>query len=109
MEIKLEFITGQDAEGEDVTELKTFKTKKIMSRLVVEALEVQADVNSKDFGPESLHRLADFACDAYANQFTRDQLYDGLESRLLIPTLQETMEGVINGVTKRIKKFPANK
>ncbi len=109
MEIKLEFVTGKDESGEDIVEVKTFTTKKIKSRLVVVALEVRADIFSKEFGPDSLHKLADFTCEVYGNKFTRDQLYDGLDADQLIPTVKGTMEGVINGVTKKLDTFPANK
>lgn len=106
MELKLEFITGQDKNGENIAEVKTFVTNKIKARLMVVALEVREEITSKEFGTDTLHRLADFTCEVYENKFTRDQLYDGLESHLLIPTLKDTMEGVIKGVTSRLNTFP---
>ena len=109
MELKLEFITGQDKDGEDIAETRTFTTRKMMSRLVVEAFEVRDEINLTEFNTATLHRLADFTCEVYGDKFTRDQLYDGLESHLLISTLKETMEGVISGVTKRQDTFPAVK
>ena len=109
MELKLEFITGQDKDGEDITEMKTFTTRKIMSRLVVDAFELSDEITTKDFTTESLHKLADFTCKAYGDRFTRDQLYDGLESDQLLLTVKGTMEGVINGVKKRQDTFPGNK
>jgi len=107
MELKLEFITGQDKDGEDIVEVRTFLTNKIKARLVRRAMEVKQEINPEDFTPEALDKLADFTCEAYKNKFTRDELYDGLESEQLIPTLRGTMEGVINGVTKRLDTFPA--
>ena len=109
MEIKLEFVTGKDESGEDITELRTFATGKIKSRLVVSAFEIKEEISATEFKTESLHKLADFACEAYGNKFTRDQLYDGLDSDQLIPTLKATMEGVISGVTKRQETFPSVK
>ena len=109
MELKLEFVTGQDKDGEDIVEAKTFTTGKIKSRLVVAAFEVRDEITSTEFKTSTLHKFADFACDVYENKFTRDQLYDGLDSDQLIPTLRETMEGVISGVTKRQDTFPAVK
>lgn len=109
MEIKLEFINGQDKDGEDLVEMKTFTTRKIMSRLVVVAFEIKEELATAEFTTESLHKLADFTCEVYVNKFTRDELYDGLESHLLIQTLKDTMEGVINGVTRRQDTFPAVK
>ena len=106
MELKLEFVTGQDKDGEDIVETRTFVTNKIKARLVRRALEVRQEVNPDDFTPEALDKLADFTCETYKNKFTRDQLYDGLESDQLIPTLRGTMESVINGVTSRLDTFP---
>jgi len=109
MEMKLEFVTGQDKDGEDIIELKTFTTGKIKSRLVVKAFEVRDEITSSEFKTSTLHQLADFTCEVYGNKFTRDQLYDGLDSDQLIPTLKNTMEGVISGVTKRQDTFPSVK
>lgn len=106
MELKLEFVTGQDKDGEDIVEVRTFTTGKIKSRLVVAAFEVREEITSTEFKTDTLHKLADFACEVYGNKFTRDELYDGLESNLLISTLRGTMEEVINGVTSRLDTFP---
>ena len=106
MELKLEFVTGQDKNEEDVVEVKTFVTNKIKARLVREALEVRGSLDPNNFGPDALDKLADFTCKVYKGKFTRDELYDGLESNLLIPTLRDTMEGIINGVTTRLDTFP---
>ena len=109
MELKLEFVTGQDENGEDIVVVRTFTTGKMKSRLVVAAFEIREEITSAEFKTETLHKLADFACEVYGNKFTRDELYDGLDSYLLISTLKETMEGVISGVTKRQDTFPAVK
>lgn len=109
MEIKLDFVTGQDNDGEDIVHTKTFTTGKIKSRLVVAAFEVRDEITSTEFRTDTLHKLADFTCEVYGNKFTRDQLYDGLDSDQLIPTLKNTMEGVISGVTKRQDTFPSVK
>ena len=106
MELKLEFVTGQDKDGEDIIEMKTFVTNKIKARLVRQALEVKHEINPDDFTTDTLDKLADFTCEVYKYKFTRDELYDGLVSDQLIPTLRETMEGVINGVTNRLDTFP---
>jgi len=101
MEIKLEFVTG-----EDKSEIKTFVTNKIKARLARRALEVKKEVNFNDITPESLDILADFACEVYKNKFTRDEFYDGLDSDLLYPTLIDILERISNGVTDRLDTFP---
>ena len=106
MELKLEFITGQDKDGEDVVETKTFVTNKIKARFARRALEVKKQVNFNDITPESLDILADFACEVYKNKFTRDEFYDGLDSGLMYPTLIDILERISNGVADRLDTFP---
>jgi hypothetical protein len=107
MELKLEFITGQDKDGEDVVEIKTFVTNKIKARLARRALEIKQEVNfTKGITPEDLDVLVDFACEVYKNKFTRDEFYDGLESGLLYPTLIDILERISNGVADRLDTFP---
>ena len=107
MEIKLEYITGTDANGEEIVEQKTFVTNKIKARLVRRATEITQGVDFSDLTPESLDRLIDFVCEVYKNKFTRDELYDGLDADKLIPTLLETIQGITEGVTSRLEKFPS--
>lgn len=107
MELKLEFVTGQDASGEDITEIKTFVTNKIKARMVRRATELTKDVDFNNLTPESLDNIIDFVCEVYKNKFTRDELYDGLDAEKLIPTLVETIQGITEGVTSRLENFPA--
>lgn len=107
MEIKLEFITGKDKNGEDIVEGKTFITNKIKSRLVRRALELRQEIAvNPDPTPELLDTLVDYTCEVYKYKFTRDELYDGLDSEFLFPTLQGNVERVINGVTDKLDTFP---
>ena len=105
MELKLEFITGQDKNSEDVVEVKTFVTNKIKARLARRALEVKKEINFNDFSPEGLDILVDFACEVYKNKFTRDEFYDGLETDRLYPTLIDILERISNGVSDRLDTF----
>jgi hypothetical protein len=107
MELKLEFIIGQDEAGEDITEKRTFITNKIKARMVRRATEVTAGVDFNALQPEDLDKLLDFICETYKNKFTRDELYDGLDVDDLLPTLQNTIEGITEGVTSRLNNFPA--
>jgi hypothetical protein len=107
MELKLEFVTGQDKDGEDIVEEKTFVTNKIKSRLTRRALEVRQEITSNpEPTPELLDILVDFACEVYKHKFTRDDLYDGLDAEVLFPTLTGTVGKVINGVTSKLETFP---
>lgn len=107
MELKLEFVTGQDANGEDITELKTFITNKIKARMVRKSTEIAKEVDFNNLTPESLDKLIDFVCEVYKNKFTRDDLYDGLDAEKLVPTLLDTIQGITDGVTSKLENFPA--
>ena len=107
MELKLEFVTGQDASGEEITEQRTFVTNKIKARMVRRSTEVTKEVDCNDLTPEGLDKLLDFVCEVYKYKFTRDDLYDGIESDKLLPTLLATIQGITEGVTSRLENFPA--
>lgn len=106
MELKLEFITGQDENNEDIVKQKIFVTNKMKARMVRRAAEITQDVDFNNLTPESLDRLIDFVCEVYKFKFTRDELYDGLDADKLIPTLLETIQGITDGVTSRLETFP---
>lgn len=107
MELKLEFITGTDENGEDIVEQKTFVTNKVKARLVRSATEITQEVDFNNLTPQSLDKLIDFVCEVYKLKFTRDELYDGLDADKLIPTLLNTIQGITTGVTSRLENFPA--
>jgi len=107
MELKLEYITGQDAAGEDIIATKTYTSNKVKARMVRRATEITDGVDFNNLKPADLDRIIDFVCEVYKNKFTRDELYDGLDADKLIPTLLETIQGITAGVTSRLENFPA--
>ena len=107
MEIKLEFVTGKDDKGKDKTIIKTFVANKTKAILVRRATEIEKEVDFSHFTPETLDIAVDFICQIYNNQFSRDELYNGLESEKLFSTYTNSVEAVIHGVTNRLATFPA--
>lgn len=106
MEIKLEFITGKNEAGEDIVIEKTFVAGIVKSRLVRRAIELKKDLGAGNVTLELIDTLVDFTCECYAHKFTRDELYDGLDSKLFFPTVVGSVEGVINGVLNKLNTFP---
>lgn len=84
---------------------KTFVAD-VRARAVREAMTLQKEVNFENMSVEDLDKLVNFTCNVYGKKFTLDELYDGLESDKLIPTLFEVVESVINGVTEKLDTFP---
>jgi len=106
MELKLEFVTGQDKDGEDIIEVRTFVTNKIKTRLASRAMEIEKEIIKNDGTPEGMNKIADFMCEAYGNRFTRDELFDGLELNQLVPALKEILGGVIKNTHPPQAKRP---
>jgi len=106
MEIKLDFITGKDEKGEEIVEVRTFVANKPKALLVRRATEIEKEVDFSHFTPETLDIAVDFICQIYNNKFTRDELYNGLESDKLFSTYSKSVEEVIHGVTSILDTFP---
>mgnify|MGYP001597607258 CR=1 FL=1 len=106
MEISLDFITGKDKSGEDIVKTKLFVANKPKARLVRRAAEIEKQIDFTHFTPETLDIAVDFLCEIYNNKFTRDELYDGIESDKLFTTYTDTVNRVINGVISKLDTFP---
>ena len=66
---------------------KTYTTGFISARMVRRTIEVSQGVDFDNISPEELDKLIDYIVELFNNQFTRDDVYDGLQSKDLIPTI----------------------
>ena len=78
---------------------KTYVSGFISARMVRRTIEVSRKVNFESLSPEELDTLVDYVVELFGNQFTRDDLYDGLESKELIPTITRCINEVVGGMT----------
>ena len=65
---------------------KTFVSDFISARMLRRTLEISKQVNFNDMSPEELDTMVDFIVEIFKGKFTRDDVYDGIASRL-IPTI----------------------
>ena len=107
MEIKLKIITGKDASGKDITEDKTYSAGKVKSRIYRQALEITENTNFDHITTKDLDALVDIIVDFFGNQFTRDDLYDGLDADLLMDTMVVGINSITGGVAAAASTFPA--
>lgn len=77
---------------------KTFTTSFISARMLRRTIEVSQGVNFDNISPEELDKLIDYVVELFANQFTRDNVYDGLSSKDLIPTITRCINEVVGAV-----------
>lgn len=90
MEIKLR-IDGKD---------KTFTADFISARMVRRTIEVSDGINFESLKPEELDKLIDYVVELFGNQFTRDDVYDGLSSKDLLSTITNCINEVVGGMTE---------
>ena len=93
MDIKLK-IKGKD---------KTFTAGFISARMVRRTIEVSQGVNFENISPDELDKLIDYIVELFGGQFTRDDVYDGLSSKELIPTITSCINEVVGQMSDATK------
>lgn len=82
---------------------KTYVANTVKARMFRKAIEINEQIDFNQLKAKDLDTLIDFMVGAYGNQFTRDELYDGLDADKLIPTLSESISGIVNGVAEKLE------
>lgn len=85
---------------------KVFVVKNVKARMLRKSIVIKSEVNLYDLSAEELDKLVDFTCEMYENQFTRDELYDGLNANVLLSTLRNVVDVTVEGATDRLATFP---
>ncbi|MDO3680432.1 phage tail assembly chaperone G [Paenibacillus ehimensis] len=80
-------------EGEE----KTFTQDFVSGRIFRKTLEMQKKIEG-DIDVSTLDLLVDYVVELFGKQFTRDDFYDGIEAKRLIPTIVGCIQSVV-GVT----------
>ena len=79
---------------------KTYTTGFISARMVRRTIEVSQGVDFDNISPEELDKLIDYIVELFNNQFTRDDVYDGLQSKDLIPTITKCINEVVGEMSE---------
>ena len=79
---------------------KTYTTGFISARMVRRTIEVSQGVDFDNITPEELDKLIDYIVELFGNQFTRDDVYDGLQSKELILTITKCINEVVGEMTE---------
>ena len=80
--------------GKDKTYIASF----ISARMVRKTIAISQEINFENISPEELDKLMDYIVELFGSQFTRDELYDGLASKDLIPTITRCINEVVGAV-----------
>ncbi len=79
---------------------KTYVVDFISARMLRRTLEISKKVNFNDMTAEELDTMVDFIVELFKNKFTRDDVYDGLSSSELIPTITRCITEVVGEVAE---------
>lgn len=81
MQIELE-VNGED---------RIFVAPSVKARMLRNALAIKNKIDFSDIEEKELDELVNFVCDAFGNQFTVDQCYDGVKIEDFMPLITEVM------------------
>ena len=82
---------------------KTYVAKPVKARMFREAIAINEKIDFNHLTTEALDELIGFVCAIYGNQFTIDEVYDGLDADKLVTTLSKSISGIVSGVTKKLE------
>lgn len=108
MQITLNIVTGKDENGNDITEKKIFVVDHLKARMVRRALEITDNVDFNNMKSTDLDDMLNYVVEIYRNQFTIDDIYDGLESCELMPTILKCVNDVVGTMGAKIENISKN-
>lgn len=79
---------------------KTYLVDFISARMLRRTLEISKKINFSDMNAEELDTMVDFVVELFKNKFSRDDVYDGLSSNELIPTITRCITEVVGKVAE---------
>jgi len=85
---------------------KTYIAPPAKGRMVRKAIEMTEKTNFNDLKSADLDNLVDYVAKLFGDQFTIDELYDGLDADKLIPTIMECINSVVGQIGAKAEQFP---
>lgn len=103
----IKLVTGVKEDG--TLETKTYLTQGFIPfRLLYEATDIMSGLEEKS-EMEAMEIMLDFVVRIYDNQFTKDQLLDGLESGKAVEEIQSQIEFIASGEVAKEKQAELKK
>ena len=85
---------------------KTYIAPAPKARMVRKAIELTEKTNFKDMKAAEFDNLVGFVADLFGNQFTIDDVYDGLDANKLLPIILDCINKVVGSVGAKVEQFP---
>ena len=82
---------------------KEYVLGKVKARMYRKAIALTDDLNLDKITAKSLDDMVDFVVEAYGNQFSRDDVYDGVEAKDLMDVLTDCIKNVVGNVSEKLE------
>ena len=82
---------------------KTYVAQPAKARVFRQAIAINEKIDFSNLTTEALDELIGFVCKIYGDQFTIDDVYDGLNANELVATMSKSISGVMSGVTEKLE------
>lgn len=85
---------------------KIYVAPRPKARMVRESAEITSSIDPNNMTTEQFDALIAYVVRLFGDKFTIDDVYDGLYSDELIPTLQKCLNGIIQGTNDKLSELP---
>jgi hypothetical protein len=82
---------------------KSFKMPWQSGRKVRDTMAMKEKLNTMPETAESLDEMMSYVVEIFNNQFTLDEIYDGIENKELLPTFAKTVQVIMGEVENKSK------
>lgn len=82
---------------------KTFSVPFVKGRMLRRALQLNKTLNMKELDEEVIDRMVEFVCEVFNNQFSPDEVWDGLPLEGIFPKLHDVFSEVVERATSGIQ------
>ena len=82
---------------------KTYVAQPAKARVFRQAIAINEKIDFSNLTTEALDELIGFVRKIYGDQFTIDDVYDGLNANELVATMSKSISGVMSGVTEKLE------
>lgn len=85
---------------------KIYVMPKVKTRMLRKAVEINEKIDFTNLKTKDLDELVNFVVELYGKKFTIDEFYDGLDADKLIPTLNNSINGIVGTLENKLNSFP---
>lgn len=79
---------------------KTFKLPSFIPGRMVRKAVSFTNIDTNNISEQTLDEMVEYVGNVYGDKFTIDEFYDGIDSRIMMEVIGDTIQGVVNGTVE---------